>query len=164
MWTNVFHFFLSFICSGPVHMADLAAAPGAHDYSIDPSTGWVPFVQPIQLWALQLSEPSQPHCCEWQLVQHCNLSGNEIPTAMSSHLTFPHKSPWSRRAVGAWRGSERARLAPEITRAQIILPAQSTQSNHRPTGRDFKVSLGRPVGILKGLKFPNSQGGKNPWQ
>lgn len=84
MWTqNALWPFLVCFCSGPVHLAHLASAPGAHDYTIDPLTFWVSSVQTIHLWALQLSEPSQPQCCEWQLVQHCNLSGNEILTATS---------------------------------------------------------------------------------
>ena len=140
-----------FFCSGRVQLVHLAPAHGANDYTIDPLTGWVSFFQPIQLWALQLSEPSQPHCCEWQFVQHCNLSGNEIPTAMSSQQTLSHKSPWSWRAVRAWQGSERAQVALEITGAQISLAAQSTQSHDNLRVWDLRVSLGRPVSILKGF-------------
>lgn len=71
------------------HPAHLDASPGAHNYAIDPLSYRASSVQPIHLWALQLSELSQPHCCEWQLVQHRNLSGSKIPAAMSQSPTVP---------------------------------------------------------------------------
>lgn len=124
-WTqNALWPFLVCFCSWPVYLAHLAPAPGAHNYAIDPLTCWASSVQPIHLWALQLSEPSQPHRCEWQLVQHHNLSGNEIPTATSQCQTLPYKSPWSWRAIGGWQRCERDQLAFKNNAAWLILVAQ----------------------------------------
>lgn len=141
--------FLVCFCSGPVHLAHLAPAPGAHDYTIDPLTGWASSVQPIHLRALQLSEPSQPRGCEWQLVQHCNLSGNEIPTATSYSRRSPYKSPWSWRAGRCWQGCERAQLASESTLAQLSLAAKSTKPQLYPSAWDLRVGLTCQVGNLR---------------
>lgn len=75
-----------------------SASPGDDNYVTDPLSSRASSVQLVHLWALQLSEPSQPHCCEWQHVQCRNLSASKIPTVMSQSPTVPishldHKGP-----------------------------------------------------------------------
>lgn len=65
------------------------SSPGADNYGADPLSYRVSSVQPVHLWALQLSEPFQPHCCEWQLVRRRNLSASKIPSVMSQSPTVP---------------------------------------------------------------------------
>lgn len=71
------------------HLVCLGASPGADNYVTDPLSHRASSVHPVHLWALQLSEPSQPHCCEWRLVQCHNLSASRIPTVMSQSPTVP---------------------------------------------------------------------------
>lgn len=85
-WSKIKDQRIKYCCFGP---PGSSASPGADNYVTDPLSYRASSLQPIHLWALQLSEPSQPHCCEWQFVQRRNLSVSKIPTVMSQSPTVP---------------------------------------------------------------------------